>query len=347
MLRVGLITLACCSFTATRGSAQAPALTAHLYHTFIGHSAEGREVAFSPDAQMLATSSVDHTVKLWRVSDGKLVRTLVHPQGVTSIDFSRDGQWLVSGSYDGAVRVWRVLDGALVRTIAGRGATVWSVAFSPDGRQIASGGEDKTVKLWRATDGALLHTLTGHTLNVWHVAFSPDGQLVASSSFDHSIRLWRANTGAPVRTLSGHTEAVVGIAFSADGKWLASGSDDSSIKLWRVSDGRLLRTIPVGNHVYSVAFSPDGQWLAGGGRERGNLGTFWKQIAGNTRLRGSNRPTVRLWRVNDGSLQQALADHSDEVMSVAFSPNGKWLASSSDDKTVKLWQLEIGPRRLY
>jgi WD40 repeat protein len=281
------------------------------------------------------------------VSDGALVRTLLHPEGVTSIDFSHDGEWLASGSYDGAVRVWRVRDGALVRTLAGRGATVWSVAFSPDGRQIASGGEDRTVKLWRTADGVLLHTLTGHTLNVWHVAFSPDGQLVGSSSFDHSIRLWRADTGAPIRTLSGHSEAVVGFAFSADGKLLASGSDDSSIKLWRVSDGRLLRTIPVGNHIYSVAFSPDGQWLAGSGRERGTLGTLWKQIVGHTWLRGSNRPTVRVWRVSDGSLQQALASHSDEVMSVAFSPNGKWLASSSDDKTVKLWQLEIGAGKRY
>jgi hypothetical protein len=112
---------------------------------------------------------------------------------------------------------------------------------------------------------------------------------------------------APERTLFGHKQAVVGVAFSPTGGLLASGGDDSSIRLWRVDDGRLLKTLTGGtNHVYAVAFSPDGKWLASGGRERGALGTLWKQIAG-VRRSGARGATVRLWRVSDGVLQQALA----------------------------------------
>ena len=102
-----------------------------------------------------------------------------------------------------------------------------------------------------------------------------------------------------VRTLTGHEQAIVGFAFSPDGRLIASGSDDSTIRLWRLADGALIRTTPAANHVYTIAFSPDGRWLASGGREKGALGTLWKQIAPD-RLRGSVEPTVRLWRVSDG-----------------------------------------------
>ena len=82
------------------------------------HDAHVWSVAFSPDGQLLATSSVDKTVKFWRVTDGALVRTLVHPEGVTCIAFSPDGRTLATASYDKLVRLWRVSDGALQKNIA-------------------------------------------------------------------------------------------------------------------------------------------------------------------------------------------------------------------------------------
>lgn len=317
--------------------AQQPRLRATLARTIAAHRGPGREVAFSPDGQILATSSVDSTVKLWRVADGRLERTLQHPEGVTSIAFSPDGQQLVSGSYDGKVRVWRLSDGALSRTLVGHAGTVWSVAFSPDGTRIASSGEDKTVRLWRASDGALTNTLKGHTLNVWSVAFSPDGRLLGSGSFDKTVRLWRVDTGGLVRTLTGSKEAVVHIDFSPDGQLVASGGDDTQIRLWRVADGTIAKTLSGSDHVYSVAFSRDGKWLVSGGRARGNLATLWQQLFGN-RLLGGNGKTVRLWRVSDGALQQELSGHSDDVGSVAFSPDSKWIASSGEDNRVNLWR---------
>ncbi|MHB9000761.1 MAG: WD40 repeat domain-containing protein [Thermoanaerobaculia bacterium] len=220
-----------------------PSLVARLQNTTAGHSKAVWQVAFSPDGQYLASGSVDHTVQLRRMPEGRIVHTLTQPQGITSIAFSPDGQYLASGSYDERVRVWRVGDGALVRTLTAHKGTVWSVAFSPDGHRLASSGEDKTVRIWRVRDGAALQSLVGHTLNVWSVAFSPDGQWLASGSFDKTAKLWRVDTGALVQTLSGHSEAVVELAFSPDSELLATGSDDSSIKLWRVNDGTLVNTL--------------------------------------------------------------------------------------------------------
>lgn len=165
-------------------------------------------------------------------------------------------------------------------------------------------------------------------MNVWSVRFSPDGRRVASGSFDHSIRIWRTDTGAFERALSGHNEAVVSIAFSPDGQWLASGGDDSTARLWRVSDGAVVRALTGGsNHIYTVDVSPDSRWLATGGREKGAIGTLWKQLTGN-RLKGGNGKTVRLWRVSDGALQAELSTHADDVHSVVFSSDGKWLTTA-------------------
>jgi WD40 repeat protein len=131
---------------------------------------------------------------------------------------------------------------------------------------------------------------------------------------------------------------VVHVAFSPDGSLVAGSGDDSSIKLWRVSDGLLVRVLTGGSsHIYTFAFSPDGQWLASGGRGQSAIATFWKQIAG---YRWSPKgKTVRLWRMRDGALLSVLADHVDDVWSVAISPDGQWLASGAEEGTVKLYRL--------
>jgi WD40 repeat protein len=153
------------------------------------------------------------------------------------------------------------------------------------------------------------------------------------------VKLWDPDTGALLETMTAHTQAVVAVAFSPDGRWLASGGDDSSIKLWRMPGGTIARTLTGGtDHVYTLAFSPDGKWLASGRRERGALGTLWKHVFG-TRENGEHGITVRLWRVSDGALQQSLTGHSDDARSVAFSPEGAWLATGSEDRTAMLWSL--------
>eukprot|EP00947_MAST-08B_sp_MAST-8B-sp1_P002385 g2385.t1 len=286
-------------------------------------------------AQLLASGSVDETIKLWSAKgDGSdaLIQTLSgHSSYVRAVAFSPDGKLLASGSYDWTIKLWSAKgDGtaALIQTLSGHSNWVHAVAFSPDGKLLASGSSDNTIKLWSAKgDGsdALIQTLSGHSSAVRAVAFSPDGKVLASGSDDNTIKLWSAKgdgSDALIQTLSGHSDYVRAVAFSPDGKVLASGSRDNTIKLWSAKgDGSdaLIQTLSGhSDHVYAVAFSPDGKVLAS----------------------GSDDDTIKLWSAKgDGSdaLIQTLSGHSNDVMAVAFSPDGKVLASASIDRTIKLW----------
>jgi hypothetical protein len=271
------------------------------------------DVAFSPDGQSL-TSASPVGFRLWRVSDGALLHTLVSTSLLSGVDFSPDGQTLASESWGTTVSLWRASDGTLLRTMEGDGH-VYDLAFSPDGQTLASGSDGNTVHLWRVSDGALLRTLVD-TDGVYSVAFSPDGQTLASGSWGTTVSLWQVSDGTLLRTME-EDSAVSDLAFSPDGQTLASGSW-GKVSLWRVSDGTLLRTMEADTHsyVFDLSFSPDGRALVA--RSDGN--------------------TVRLWRVSNGALLRSFV-HTSPVSGVSFSPDGQTLASVSRGTTLCLWRL--------
>jgi WD40 repeat protein len=319
-----------------------PALVTHNHikaeKVFKEHTAPLWAVQFSPNGMLVASGSVDSTVRIWQKETGQVVQILRQPLGVTSLQFSTDGGKLVTGSYDGLVRIWDWKTSKTVKELKGHSGTVWSVVYSPDGKILASCGEDRTVKLWNAETGTLLRTIPAHLLNIWKVRFTPDGKKIISSSFDNTIKIWNVADGSLLKTLQGHSEAVVGLAVSPDGGLLASGSDDKTIKLWDIDSGKLLRSMENGDgHVYAVAFSPDGKRLISGSRDKDNLGEIFQNFFGDSE--GSKGISMRLWDVQSGALLETLAEHANDVMDVCYSADGKWIASASDDKTVRLWKI--------
>ncbi len=245
----------------TRRTAPVPSKLARI---LTGHTYWVNGVAFSPDGTLLATTSADHTARIWHTTDGTLARTLTgHTSNVHGVAFSPDGTLLATASGDKTARIWHTTDGTLARTLTGHTSNVYRVAFSPDGTLLATTSYDKTARIWHTTDGTLARTLTGHTSNVYRVAFSPDGTLLATTSYDKTARIWHTADGTLARTLTGHTNYVNGVAFSPDGTLLATTSGDKTARIWHTADGTLARTLTGHtSNVYRVAFSPDGTLLA-------------------------------------------------------------------------------------
>jgi len=290
--------------------------------TLNGHTGEVLSVAFSPDGNLIASGSVDNTLRLWQTNTGKLIRTMQgHPFPILALQFSPNGSNLATGSTDSMIRLWQVADGRLLRNLNGHAGWVKGLDFSKDGKLLVSCGDDFTVRIWRLSDGKLMQTIDEGMTAITSVVFSPDNEKIAWSEIDGTVRL-RTYSGLWLHIMKAESGAANSVVFSPQAKWLAVGYEDGSIRIWNVEDGSLLQILT--GHtgaVSSLSFSPDSKWL----------------------VSGSKDGTLRLWRLN-GELVEITpsliySGHTGPVNSVDFSPKGTFIASGSDDDTVRLWQV--------
>ena len=317
--------------------------TGQCLKTLRGHTGCIQALAFSPDGATLASGSHDHTIRLWNRQTSQCVQTLAgHDDRVLFVAFSPDGKDLISGGADDTVRSWQLESGQCVQQIEINLNWALAIALSPDGQTLATASDGNAVKFWQLQTGEGIGTLPHYTSKVWSVAFSPDGQLLATASEDHTVRLWSVATGACLRALQEHTQQVWLASFSPDGHTLVSASDDGTVRLWNTSTGQGLRTLKThSNWVLSVAFAAEGEQL----------------------ISGHQDGQIRLWHQATGACLQALQGHTSPVSAVVLLPqgneitnrnrsnisprddralHGQLLASGSDDRTIKLWDLKRG-----
>jgi WD40 repeat protein len=194
---------------------------------------------------------------------------------------------------------------------------VTDFVFSPAGDFAVSSGLDGTVRTWDAESGNPLHVLNDHDNEVFAVSVSGEGRFIASTDYDGVILL-HTKDGELTRRMAGFPGWAADVAISPDSKRVAAWAMDGAIWIWDVGSGGLLRKLEGEKNRWGMglAWSPDGRYLAAG------------------------RVAVAIWNAEDGERVKTLEGHRDFIRDLAFSSDGRLLASASMDKTVRIWSLE-------
>ena len=279
-----------------------------------GHRSIVRSISFTHDGHSAITSSDDGTIRVWDILRGKCRRVL-HADG-NSAAFSPDECCIASASLDGVIRIWDVRKGELIKKLEGHTDRVHNVTFSNDGSILASASWDYTVRIWDTTSWQCKGCLKGHQRHVLSVAFSPDALFLVSGSLDNTIRLWELVEGRCVGVLKGHADRVNSVVFHQELNLVFSSSDDTTVRIWELWSEEP-KTMPLkGVSVFRNShISSDG--------------TLSAELADNR--------TVCIREKKSGSILHKGIGHIDDVCSVVFSPNEKYISSASLDKTIRIW----------
>jgi WD40 repeat protein len=269
-------------------------------------------VAFAPDGKTFASAGADHVVRLWEVGTWKPKGVLKgHTDCVCAVTFSDDSKSLMTGSFDRSAKIWDANNRENLRTIKDHNGVVTTVLLKegPFAPLWWTGSVDGTV---RVGDMSLKHRSWVNGITI-----GPRDPILATASSDGSVRLF----GQEDVVLEGGAGEVRCVAFSPDGKLLAAGNRYHTVRVWDVASKKEIKTL--GGHmsdVWSIAFSPDGKTLAA-------ADTDWKKPS-----------KVKLWDTATWKERGAI-DVPGEILSIAYSPKGDWLAVGSWDKTVRVFAI--------
>jgi WD40 repeat protein len=282
----------------------------------------------------------------------EVLHRLKHPYAVFSLAWSPDGAQLAAGGIlHKDVHVWDPRAGRLIRVLSDRPGSVQALAYTPDGRYLVAGrgftATDKdriALDVWDARTGALVRSIPGPSAvpganDVRAIAVSPDGRHLAAS-YQRATLVYDIAHAWSGRTLPGRGFARA-LAYSRDGRQLAEGEIDGVIRLWDSNTGALVREISAhAGVVEALAYAPRNDGLVSStdtGTERGELDRASGQF-----VRRRNQDPIRLWEPATGRLSGEFRGHTGLVSGLAYMPDGRYLVSSSRDRTVRIWDTATG-----
>ncbi len=303
---------------------------------FIGHEDWVTDVAYKNN--IITTASRDGKIKLWH-HGGKLINTVSEHQGwVNSIKLFDDTH-LASAGEDGKIFIWKINGDRIkrIKTISASEDGINDIALSKDRTTLVAANNYGEVTLWNIKDGTLINTITNNeSININSITTSPDGEVFAFATNNGNIYIYSLD-GTLKQIVSGHKNEILGIEFKPQNSpstnlynnnqekinqyTLASAGIDKSVRLWQIS-------LPYGldlGGIYTIAISP---------------------ITSDIFATAGFDNKIKLWihnkNNNSKELISNLSGHNSTISQIAYSPDAKFLASASADRTIKLWDTRRG-----
>ena len=258
--------------------------------------------------------------------------------------FSPDGKMIAFGAYDGSIYLFEINGKPIAQLIGLKVKSVREVSFSPDGKRIASIGEGKSIRIWDIATKKLITKIYAHQDDILRVSFHPDGKMLVTGSKDGSVKIWDSDRGTEIATIippnspNRKYETIGDVSFSPDGKMIVTAKGED-LSLWDLQGNLLASAIADNKIIYTAKFHPNGKLLASSGAEKSVK--LWRITDRTTKLltellTGSSNHLI------DGELQliHTFEGHSNEVLSLNFSKNGRQIAFGYQDGSVQISDLE-------
>ncbi|HEY7127710.1 MAG TPA: WD40 repeat domain-containing protein [Ktedonobacterales bacterium] len=290
-------------------------------YVYGGHAKGVQAVVWSSVERMLASADRDGQVHVWDHFDGEILRVYrEHSSPVTALAWSPDDTTLASADSSGEIHVYPAKGEETLAHIQGQAGEITALAWSPDGTRLAFGCQDGTVQTWEAATENITRAYDGHQGQVTALCWLPGGKQIVSGDAKGQAHVWEVATGQKRASFDGHKDAITALCCSPTGRQVASVGADGTAQVWRVANG-------ASSFVY-----------------RGHFGEVVKAVAWSPAESGQITTTgqdgvVHVWIARAGRTVSVYRRHAGPVTALAWAPDGKHIASASEDETVQLWRV--------